>query len=94
MKTNPVLSNIYIWGNKFDEATCVAYSDLIQMGRLNSNNTDVEPFEVDGRVYLAEVSNGLKKHYYWTPTYKEACSHSSNAGFALVPVGEKLKNKL
>lgn len=60
------------------------------MGRLNSNNTDVEPFEVDGRVYLAEVSNGLKKHYYWTPTYKEACSHSSNAGFALVPVGEKL----
>lgn len=23
MKTNPVLSNIYIWGNKFDEATCV-----------------------------------------------------------------------
>ncbi|XP_057355865.1 leucine-rich repeat-containing protein 34 isoform X2 [Manis pentadactyla] len=90
MKTNPVLSNIYIWGNKFDEATCVAYSDLIQMGRLNSNNTDVEPFEVDGRVYLAEVSNGLKKHYYWTPTYEEACSHSSNAGFALVPVGEKL----
>lgn len=23
MKTNPVLTRIYIWGNKFDEATCV-----------------------------------------------------------------------
>lgn len=23
MKTNPTFSNIYIWGNKFDEATCV-----------------------------------------------------------------------
>lgn len=22
MKTNPTLSNVYIWGNKFDEATC------------------------------------------------------------------------
>ncbi|XP_066890097.1 leucine-rich repeat-containing protein 34 isoform X13 [Kogia breviceps] len=79
MKTNPTLSNIYIWGNKFDEATCVAYSDLIHMGRLKSDNTDVEPFVVDGHVYLAEVSNGLKRHYYWTPGYGEACSPSSNA---------------
>ncbi|XP_070099330.1 leucine-rich repeat-containing protein 34 isoform X5 [Equus caballus] len=90
MKTNPTFSNIYIWGNKFDEATCVAYSDLIQTGRLKPDNTDVEPFVVDGRVYLAEVSNGLKKHYYWTPTYGGACSDSSNAGFTLVPVGQHL----
>uniref|UniRef100_A0A8B7WBA8 Leucine-rich repeat-containing protein 34 n=2 Tax=Castor canadensis TaxID=51338 RepID=A0A8B7WBA8_CASCN len=90
METNPVLSNIYIWGNKFDEATCVAYSDLIQKGRLKPDNTDVEPFVVDGCVYLAEVSNGLKRHYYWTPTYGDAYGHSSNAGFALVPVGQHL----
>ncbi|XP_058412367.1 leucine-rich repeat-containing protein 34 isoform X1 [Diceros bicornis minor] len=90
MKTNPTLSNIYIWGNKFDEATCVAYSDLIQIGRLKPDNTDVEPFVVDGRLYLAEVSNGLKKHYYWRPTDGEACSHSSNAGFTLVPVGQHI----
>ncbi|XP_061049433.1 leucine-rich repeat-containing protein 34 isoform X4 [Eubalaena glacialis] len=90
MKTNPTLSNIYIWGNKFDEATRVAYSDLIHMGRLKSDNTDVEPFVVDGHVYLAEVSNGLKRHYYWTPGYGEACSPSSNAGFTLVPVGQYL----
>ncbi|XP_037697049.1 leucine-rich repeat-containing protein 34 isoform X2 [Choloepus didactylus] len=90
MKTNPTLTNIYVWGNKFDEATCMAYSDLIQMGRLQPDNTDVEPFVVDDHVYLAEVSNGLKKHYYWTPTYGEAYGHSSNAGFALVPIGHHL----
>uniref|UniRef100_A0AAA9SQP2 Leucine rich repeat containing 34 n=1 Tax=Bos taurus TaxID=9913 RepID=A0AAA9SQP2_BOVIN len=90
MKTNPTLSHIYIWGNKFDEATCVAYSDLIHTGRLKSDNTDVEPFVVDGHVYLAEVSNGLKRHYYWTPGYGEACSPSSNAGFSLAPVGQHL----
>uniref|UniRef100_A0A673U247 Leucine rich repeat containing 34 n=1 Tax=Suricata suricatta TaxID=37032 RepID=A0A673U247_SURSU len=90
MKTNPTLSNVYIWGNKFDEATCVAYSDLIQMGRLKPDNTDVESFVVDGHVCLAEVSNGLKKHYYWRPTYGEACSQSSNAGSSLVPVGPDL----
>uniref|UniRef100_A0A2K5CAI1 Leucine rich repeat containing 34 n=1 Tax=Aotus nancymaae TaxID=37293 RepID=A0A2K5CAI1_AOTNA len=89
MKTNLTFSHIYIWGNKFDEATCVAYSHLIQMGRLKPDNTDVEPFVVDGRVYLAEVSNGLKKHYYWTSTYGESYDHSSNAGFALVPVGQQ-----
>ena len=60
------------------------------MGRLKSDNTDVEPFVVDGHVYLAEVSNGLKRHYYWTPGYGEACSPSSNAGFTLVPVGQYL----
>ncbi|XP_005886618.1 PREDICTED: leucine-rich repeat-containing protein 34 isoform X2 [Myotis brandtii] len=90
MKTNPTLSNICIWGNKFDEATCVAYSNLIKMGRLKPDDTDVQPYEVDGRVYLSEVSNGLKRHYYWTPTYGEASSHSSNAGFSLVPVGQQL----
>lgn len=59
------------------------------MGRLKPDNTDVEPFVVDGRVYLAEVSNGLKKHYYWTSTSGESYDHSSNAGFALVPVGQQ-----
>ncbi|XP_055482098.1 leucine-rich repeat-containing protein 34 [Psammomys obesus] len=90
MKTNSVLTRIYIWGNKFNEATCVAYSDLIRSGRLLSNNTDVEPYTVDQRVYLAEVSNGLKRHYYWTPTYRDSYKESSSAGYALVPVGKHL----
>uniref|UniRef100_A0A8C6MSL4 Leucine rich repeat containing 34 n=1 Tax=Mus spicilegus TaxID=10103 RepID=A0A8C6MSL4_MUSSI len=90
MKTNLVLSNIYIWGNKFDEDTCVAYSDLIKSGRLKPDNTDVEPYMVDEHIYLSEVSNGLKRHYYWAPTYGETYMPSSSAGFALVPVGERL----
>ncbi|XP_032754447.1 leucine-rich repeat-containing protein 34 [Rattus rattus] len=90
MNTNLVLSNIYIWGNKFDEDTCVAYSNLIESGRLKPENTDVEPYVVDEHIYLAEVSNGLKRHYYWTPTYGECYVPSSSAGFALVPVGERL----
>ncbi|XP_028620148.1 leucine-rich repeat-containing protein 34 [Grammomys surdaster] len=90
MKTNLVLSNIYIWGNKFDEDTCVAYSNLIKTGRLKPDNTDVEPYEVDEHIFLSEVSNGLKRHYYWTPTYGGTYMPSSSAGFALVPVGERL----
>ena len=30
MKTNPTLSHIYIWGNKFDEATCVVSLSLLR----------------------------------------------------------------
>ncbi|XP_052036639.1 leucine-rich repeat-containing protein 34 [Apodemus sylvaticus] len=90
MKTNLVLSNIYIWGNKFDEDTCLAYSNLIKSGRLKPDDTDVEPYVVDEHTYLSEVSNGLKRHYYWTPTYGGAYMPSSSAGFALVPVGDRL----
>ena len=40
------------------------YSDLIQMGCSKSDNIDMEPFVVDGHVYLAEVSHGFKKQNY------------------------------
>lgn len=90
MKTNPTHSNVHIWGNKFDEAMCAAYPDLILTGRLKSDNTDVEPYAVDGQVYLAEVSNGLHKHYYWKPTYGEVCRYSPNVALTLVPVGGHL----
>lgn len=63
MKTNPTLSNICIWGNKFDEATYVACSDFIQMDHLKLNNTDVEPFVVDICMYLAKVSGDLNHNY-------------------------------
>uniref|UniRef100_A0A670ZBW2 Leucine rich repeat containing 34 n=1 Tax=Pseudonaja textilis TaxID=8673 RepID=A0A670ZBW2_PSETE len=86
MKTNPVLSYIYIWGNKFDEAACVAFAELLQSGRLKPTGTDVEPYEVDGRIYLAEVSHGLKRHYYWTPSYGEPDNEYENASLAINPV--------
>ncbi|NXP49272.1 LRC34 protein, partial [Heliornis fulica] len=88
MKTNTELSYIYIWGNKFDEATCMAFSELIQMGHLQPNHTDVEPYGVDGHVHLAELSHGLKKHYYWTPRCGEEMDTDANASLAIVPVSE------
>uniref|UniRef100_A0A674JZR1 Leucine rich repeat containing 34 n=1 Tax=Terrapene triunguis TaxID=2587831 RepID=A0A674JZR1_9SAUR len=90
MKTNMVLSYIYIWGNKFDEDTCVAFSDLIKTGRLKPNCTDVDPYEVDGHVYLAELSHGLKRHYYWTPSYGEVDNKDANASLAIGTVAEHL----
>ncbi|GAB0193744.1 leucine-rich repeat-containing protein 34 [Grus japonensis] len=90
MKTNTELSYIYIWGNKFDEATCMAFSELIQTGHLKPNCTDVEPYEVDGCIHLAELSHGLKKHYYWTPSCGEATNKDANASLAIVAVSEFL----
>ncbi|XP_029884007.1 leucine-rich repeat-containing protein 34 isoform X2 [Aquila chrysaetos chrysaetos] len=90
MKTNMELSYIYIWGNKFDEVTCMAFSELIQMGRLKPNCTDVEPYEVDGHVHLAELSHGLQKHYYWTPSCGEVTNKDANARLAIAAVSEYL----
>ncbi|NXD77387.1 LRC34 protein, partial [Halcyon senegalensis] len=88
MKTNKELSYIYIWGNKFDEATCKAFSELIQTGRLKPNHMDVEPYTVDGHVHLAELSHGLQKHYYWTPSCGELANKDANASLAIVAVSE------
>ncbi|NWR63719.1 LRC34 protein, partial [Bucorvus abyssinicus] len=88
MKTNMELSCIYIWGNKFDEATCMAFSELIQTGRLKPDCTDVEPYEVDGQVHLAELSHGLQKHYYWTPSCGAVMDKAANASLAIAAVSE------
>ncbi|XP_051839107.1 leucine-rich repeat-containing protein 34 isoform X2 [Antechinus flavipes] len=84
LKTNTTLSNLYIWGNKFDSQTCEAFSNLIKSGRLKLENIDVEPYIVDNLIYFAELSHGIKKHYYWTPSYGEIEGASTNAGFAIV----------
>ncbi|NXQ88281.1 LRC34 protein, partial [Nyctibius grandis] len=88
MKTNMELSYIYIWGNKIDEATCMAFSELIRTGRLKPNCTDVEPYEVDGHIHLAELSHGLQKHYYWTPSCGEVMNKDANASLAITAVSE------
>uniref|UniRef100_A0A669QV18 Leucine rich repeat containing 34 n=1 Tax=Phasianus colchicus TaxID=9054 RepID=A0A669QV18_PHACC len=62
--------------------------ELIQAGRLKPNCTDVEPYEVDGHVHLAELSHGLKKHYYWTPSYGEVKNAAANASLAITAVSE------
>ncbi|XP_077204568.1 leucine-rich repeat-containing protein 34 isoform X2 [Paroedura picta] len=90
MKTNQVLSYIYIWGNKIDESACVAFADLLESSRLKPTSTDVEPYVVDGVTYLAELSHGLKRHYYWTPSYGEPDNEDANASLAIAPVAEHL----
>ncbi|NXP04062.1 LRC34 protein, partial [Thinocorus orbignyianus] len=86
MKTNMELSYVYIWGNKFDEAACTAFSELIERGRLKPSCTDVKPYEVDGHVHLAELSHGLKKHYYWTPSCGEVTTKDANTSLAIAAV--------
>ncbi|NXJ92527.1 LRC34 protein, partial [Corythaixoides concolor] len=88
MKTNMKLSYIYIWGNKFDEATCMAFSELIQTGRLKPDCTDVDPYEVDGHVHLAELSHSLQKHYHWTPSCGEVTNKDANASLAIAAASE------
>lgn len=67
-----------------------AFAELLESGRLKPTGTDVEPYTVDGRVYLAELSHGLKRHYYWTPSYGDPDNEVENASLAINPASEHL----
>ncbi|MEE6501263.1 hypothetical protein FKM82_004114 [Ascaphus truei] len=84
IKANHCISYIYIWGNTLDEDACEAFSDLLQTGRLSCSSTDVRPYVVDGRIYLAELFHGLQKHYYWTPSYGKADDPVCNSALAII----------
>ncbi|NWS29570.1 LRC34 protein, partial [Polioptila caerulea] len=88
MQSNMKLSHIYIWGNKLDRSTCVAFSELIEVGRLELGCTDVVPYEVDGEVFLAELSHGLGKHRYWSPRCAAVAPDAANASLDVVAVSE------
>lgn len=62
--TNNTLSNIYIWGNEYDESTCIAFSNLLKTERLTENGTDVRPYVVDGKVCLARLDNDNEYRLY------------------------------
>lgn len=50
-----------------------AFKHLIDIGRLSPDDTDVRAYVVDGRVQLAEASNGLaRRYYYWAPAYGDS----------------------
>ncbi|XP_023252705.1 leucine-rich repeat-containing protein 34 [Seriola lalandi dorsalis] len=66
MKTNTTLTHVYIWGNLLEEPVCQAFRELISSGRLLPQHTDVSAYEVDGRVFLAEVFQNLRRHYHST----------------------------
>ncbi|NWR46553.1 LRC34 protein, partial [Regulus satrapa] len=88
MQSNINISHIYMWGNKLDRSTCVAFWELIEMGRLRLDCTDVVPYEVDGQVFLAELSHGLGKHRYWAPRCAAAAPGAANASLDIVAVSE------
>ncbi|VDP79932.1 unnamed protein product [Echinostoma caproni] len=62
--TNSTLQCIYIWGNEHDESTCIAYSNLLQTGRLTEDSTDVRPYVVDNRTYLALLDHDCTYRMY------------------------------
>ncbi|NXU89093.1 LRC34 protein, partial [Xiphorhynchus elegans] len=86
IKSNVILSYMYIWGNKFDEGACRSFSELIQTGRLKADCTDVAPYKVDGCAQLAELSHGLQRHYYWAPRHKVVADSAANASLAIAAV--------
>ncbi|NXG03793.1 LRC34 protein, partial [Sakesphorus luctuosus] len=88
IKSNMMLSYVYIWGNKFDEEACRSFSELIQTGRLKPDCTDVSPYKVDGHAQLAELSHGLQRHYYWTPRYQVVAEGAANSSLAIATVSE------
>ncbi|XP_026161584.1 leucine-rich repeat-containing protein 34 isoform X2 [Mastacembelus armatus] len=73
------LTNIYIWGNHLDEPVCQAFRELISSGRLLPEQTDVSVYEVDGQVFLAEVFQGLRRHYSSNSDLIDKCLDSSTA---------------
>ncbi|NWU87224.1 LRC34 protein, partial [Onychorhynchus coronatus] len=88
IKSNMILSYIYIWGNTFDEDACMSFSELIKLGRLKPGCTDVAPYEVEGQAQLAELSHGLHTEYYWAPWHRVVADDAANASLALVAVSE------
>ncbi|TRZ17377.1 hypothetical protein HGM15179_009736 [Zosterops borbonicus] len=90
MQANTTLTHIYIWGNKIGTNASVAFWELIEMGRLEQGCTDVVPYEVDGEVFLAELSHGLDKHRYWAPRSATVEAGAANASLGILPVSEFL----
>ena len=48
-----------------------AFASLIDTGRVQSKDTDVQPYTVDGHTRLSELPHGLRKDYYYGAAYGE-----------------------
>ena len=60
-----------------------AFRELLDGGRLSEEQTDVSLYQVDGRLQLAELCHGLRRHYYWSPSYGLDGGPASNAALAI-----------
>ncbi|XP_052212877.1 leucine-rich repeat-containing protein 34-like isoform X2 [Dreissena polymorpha] len=69
MKMNPTLTKIFIWGNNLEETAAIAFANLLESGRLLKSNTDVQPYVVDGKTILSELTHNEQRHYYYAPSY-------------------------
>ncbi|XP_031706132.1 leucine-rich repeat-containing protein 34 isoform X3 [Anarrhichthys ocellatus] len=85
LKVNTTLDHVYIWGNHLEEPVFQVFRELIASGRLPPEQTDVSAYEVDGRVFLAEVFHSLRRRYYRTNSFdidtrptNEAAGHDSS----------------
>ncbi|XP_076617946.1 leucine-rich repeat-containing protein 34 [Chaetodon auriga] len=85
LKVNKSLSHIYIWGNHLEEPVCQAVRELIASGRLPPEQTDVSPYEVDGRVFLAEVFHSVRRHCYTTNSSDPLTDHAASPDSASPP---------
>ncbi|XP_061569565.1 leucine-rich repeat-containing protein 34 [Cololabis saira] len=61
LKATRTLTRLFVWGNQLEEPVCQAFRGLLARGRLSSRDTDVRAYEVDGRVFLAQVSQGPRR---------------------------------
>ncbi|XP_048397667.1 leucine-rich repeat-containing protein 34 isoform X2 [Stegostoma tigrinum] len=84
LKSNNTLTNVYVWGNSFDESASIDFAKLIKAGRLKPKRTDISPYWIDGRVYLSELAHGLQLYYYWTPLYGDVDEAACNANTYLL----------
>uniref|UniRef100_A0A672HJP8 Leucine rich repeat containing 34 n=1 Tax=Salarias fasciatus TaxID=181472 RepID=A0A672HJP8_SALFA len=76
LKTSRTVTHLFLWGNLLDEAVCQLVSQLMSSGRLLPENTDVSPYLVDGRVFLAEGPHCLRKRLHRTHTEETSPPHT------------------
>uniref|UniRef100_A0A673CQD4 Leucine rich repeat containing 34 n=1 Tax=Sphaeramia orbicularis TaxID=375764 RepID=A0A673CQD4_9TELE len=75
LMVNTTMSHIYIWGNPLEQAVCKAFADLMSCGRLAPEQTDVSAYEVDGHMFLAQVTHSLTRR---TPGTDAELGHTNH----------------
>ncbi|VEL12360.1 unnamed protein product [Protopolystoma xenopodis] len=70
---NQTLKRIFLWGNDFEESACDAFARLLSSGRLEEQNTDFQPYGVDGRTYFAKLHNDCdyRRYRFTVPYWKK-----------------------
>ena len=46
-----------------------AFASLIDTGRIQLKDTDVQPYTVDGHTKLSELPNSIRHNYYYGAAY-------------------------